>query len=58
MALTDKNIGGKQKKTTWDKFSVEQIVIENKKIVAMSIRNNSLNKTVALYDIRPKNEKK
>ena len=58
VALTDKNIGGKQKKTTWDKFSVEQIVIENKKIVAMSIRNNSLNKTVALYDIRPKNEKK
>lgn len=34
------------KPTTYDNFSVEEIVIKDKKIVALSIRNNSIKKTV------------
>lgn len=42
---------------TYDKFVVEQIIIENKKIVALSIRNISLNKRVFVEDKRPKSKK-
>lgn len=42
---------------TYDKFVVEQIIIENKKIVALSIRNTSLNKRVFVMDRRDKPKK-
>ena len=42
------------KKTTYDNFSVEQIIVENGVIVALSIRNTSLNKRVFLMDNRKK----
>lgn len=45
------------KSTTYDKFVVEQIIIEDKKIVALSIRNKSLNKRVFLMDKRQKEDK-
>lgn len=47
-----KNKNGKH--TTYDKFVVEQIIIEDKKIVALSIRNKSLNKRVFVMDKRQK----
>lgn len=40
------------KSTTYDKFSVEQIIVENGEIKALSIRNDSLHKRVFLFDIR------
>ena len=42
------------KNTTYDKFEVEQIVIVDKKIVALSIKNISLGKRAFLFDNRPK----
>lgn len=45
-------------KTTYDKFAVEQIIIEDKKIVALSIRNTSLNKRVFVMDNREKEGEK
>lgn len=42
------------KTTTYDKFTVEQIIIENGEIVALSIRNSTQKKRVFLYDIREK----
>ena len=50
VTLSDKN----GKKTTYDKFSVVQIIVENGVIVALSIRNTSLNKRVFLMDNRKK----
>lgn len=38
----------------YDRFSVEQILYEGKKIVALSIRNATKNTRVFLYDIRKK----
>ena len=40
------------KSTTYDKFSVEQIIVENGEIKALSIRNDSLHKRVFLIDNR------
>ena len=40
------------KSTTYDKFSVEQIIVENGEIKALSIRNDSLHKRVFLCDNR------
>lgn len=41
--------------TCYDKFSVKQILYnENKVIVALAIKNNSINKLVFLYDVRDK----
>ena len=40
------------KSTTYDKFSVEQIIVENGEIKALSIRNDSLHKRVCLFDNR------
>lgn len=40
------------KYTTYDKFSVEQIIVENGEIKALSIRNDSLHKRVFLFDNR------
>lgn len=40
------------KSTTYDKFSVEQIIVENGEIKALSIRNDSLHKRVFLFDNR------
>lgn len=39
----------------FDKFRVEQIIIEQKKIVALSIKNESSRQRVFLYDNRKKN---
>ena len=52
---TDKN--GKAVLTCYDKFSVEKIVYDDGNIVALSIRNDSSNKRVYLYDNRKKNVK-
>ena len=41
--------------TTYDKFRVEQIIIENGEIVALSIRNDSLGRRVYLMDKRDVN---
>lgn len=38
----------------YDRFSVEQILYEGKRIVALSIRNDTKNTRVFLYDIRKK----
>jgi hypothetical protein len=44
---------GDGKYTCYDRFFVEQIIIENKKIVALSIKNrNKKNERVFLWDIR------
>ena len=40
------------KSPTYDKFSVEQIIVENGEIKALSIRNDSLHKRVFLFDNR------
>lgn len=48
VTLTQKN----GKSTTYDKFSVEQIIVENGEIKALSIRNDSLHKRVFLFDNR------
>ena len=40
------------KSTTYDKFNVEQIIVENGEIKALSIRNDSLHKRVFLFDNR------
>lgn len=45
---------GKKKYVTYDKFSVVQIIIENGTIVALAIKNDSLNRMVFLYDARSK----
>lgn len=45
---------GKKKYTTYNKFSVKQIIVENGKIVALAIRNDSLERIVFLYDVRGK----
>ena len=50
------NKGRNGKLTTYDKFYVEQIIIENKKIVALSIKNKKTKNRVFLYDIRPPKE--
>ena len=54
VTLTQKN----GKSTTYDKFSVEQIIVENGEIKALSIRNDSLHKRVFLFDIRDKGKDK
>ena len=50
VTLVEKN----GKKSTYDKFTVEQIIIENKKIVALAIKNVNLNKRVFVFDSRKK----
>lgn len=40
--------------STYDKFKVEQIIIKDGEIVALSIRNESLKRRVFLYDVRKK----
>lgn len=46
--------GRNGKTTTYDKFSVEKIIIENKKIMCLSILNDTTGKRVFVYDGRPK----
>ena len=50
VTLTDK-VG---RKTTYDKFEVEQIIYDDGKIVALSIKNKSLGKRVFSMDLRKK----
>lgn len=47
-------VENKGKKTTYDKFCVEQIIIKDKQIVALSIKNKNMKKRVFVYDIREK----
>ena len=47
-------VENKGKKTTYDKFYVEQIIIKDKQIVALSIKNKNTKKRVFVYDIREK----
>lgn len=47
-------VESKGKKTTHDKFYVEQIIIKDKQIVALSIKNKNMKKRVFVYDIREK----
>ena len=54
VTLTPKRDG---KMTTYDKFVVEQIIYEDRKIAALSIRNKSLGKRVFVYDERKKEGK-
>lgn len=49
--------GKNGKKTTYDKFRVEDLVVENGCIMALSIINKSLKKRVFCCDWRKKNEK-
>ena len=51
VTLTKKKDG---KFTTYDKFVVEQIIYEDGKIAALSIRNKSLGKRVYVFDERKK----
>lgn len=43
--------------TTYDRFVVEQIIIENGEIVALSIRNTTMKKRAFLMDNRKKDDK-
>ena len=43
---------GKKKYTTYDKFRVTQIIIENGEIKALAIKNDSIGKMVFKYDVR------
>lgn len=45
-------VDSKGKKTTYDKFYVEQIIIEGKQIVALAIKNKTTKKRAFLYDTR------
>lgn len=47
-------VENKGKKTTYDKFYVEQIIIQDKQIVSLSIKNKNMKKRVFVYDIREK----
>ena len=49
--------GRNGKPTTNDRFKVEKIVIENKKIVGLSIVNDTTHKRVFIYDGRTEEEK-
>lgn len=49
-----KDRNGKEKWTTYDKFRVLQIIIDNKKIVALAIKNDSLGVTAYQKDFRKK----
>lgn len=42
--------------TTYDKFKVIQIIIENGEIVALAIKNTSLGRMAYMYDIRKNKE--
>ena len=45
---------GRKKYTTYDKFRVTQIVVEDGEIVALAIKNDSIGKMAFLYDARGK----
>lgn len=45
---------GKKQMTTYDKFRVTQIIVENGEIKALAIKNDSLSKMAFTYDIRKK----
>lgn len=45
---------GKKKFTTYDKFRVTQIIVENGTIVALAIKNDSVGKMAFKYDCREK----
>ena len=45
---------GRKKYTTYDKFRVTQIVVEDGEIVALAIKNDSIGKMAFIYDARGK----
>ena len=57
VALKKVDRGGKSTYTTYDKFSVTQIIIKNGEIQALAIKNKSLGRMVFVYDVRPDKEK-
>lgn len=54
VALNESEYQGKKKYTTYDKFRVIQIVVEDGEIKALAIRNESLNRTVCMFNVRKK----
>lgn len=46
--------GTKPKFTTYDRFHVTQIIYKDSRIVALAIKNASINKMAFVYDIRDK----
>ena len=57
VTLKKVNRGGKDAYTTYDKFRVTQIIINNGEIKALAIKNDSLGKMVFAYDARSDEEK-
>ena len=55
VTLKEKTVNGKKGYTTYDKFIVTQIVIEDGVIKALAIKNTSLNKMAFVEDKRDKN---
>lgn len=45
---------GRKKWTTYDKFKVTQIIVENGVVVALAIKNTTTKKMVFVYDVREK----
>ncbi|WP_342756776.1 Rad52/Rad22 family DNA repair protein [Kineothrix sedimenti] len=54
VALKELEYQGKKKYTTYDKFRVTQIIVEDGEIKALAIRNDSLNRMVYQFDVRKK----
>ena len=52
VALKETTQNGKKKYTTYDKFRVTQIIIQNGEIKALAIKNDSLGKMAFTYDAR------
>ena len=54
VTLKEKTVSGKKSYTTYDKFEVTQIIIENKAIKALAIKNTSIGKMAFKVDLREK----
>lgn len=54
VTLKEKTVSGKKSYTTYDKFEVTQIIIENRTIKALAIKNTSLGKMAYTVDMREK----
>jgi hypothetical protein len=52
VTLKETTQNGKKKYTTYDKFRVTQIIIQNGEIKALAIKNDSLGKMAFTYDAR------
>lgn len=54
VTLKEKMVSGRKAYTTYDKFEVTQIIIENKVIKALAIKNISIGKMAFKVDLREK----